>query len=52
MPDHLGDDMRKVRLPEEKEEEIRCKSLLLYCCLGFVVLGKLLTNPFSWTIPL
>lgn len=24
MPDHLGDDMRKVR-PEEKEEEIKCK---------------------------
>lgn len=23
MPDHLGDDMRKVR-PEEKEEEIKC----------------------------
>lgn len=24
MPDHLGDDMRKVR-PEDKEEEIKCK---------------------------
>lgn len=26
MPDHLGDDMRKVR-PEEKEEEIKCSYL-------------------------
>lgn len=24
MPDHLGDDMRKVRVAEEKEEEIKC----------------------------
>jgi hypothetical protein len=26
MPDHLGDDMRKVKVEEEKEEkEIKCK---------------------------
>lgn len=25
MPDHLGDDMRKVRPEEKKEEEIKCK---------------------------
>lgn len=24
MPDHLGDDMRKVRTGDEKEEEIKC----------------------------
>lgn len=32
MPDHLGGDMRKVR-PEEKEEEIKCKYIviLIYC---------------------
>lgn len=29
MPDHLGDDMRKIRTPEEKEEkEIKSKCLL------------------------
>lgn len=28
MPDHLGDDMRKVR-PEDKEEEIKC--MYIYC---------------------
>lgn len=28
MPDHLGDDMRKVR-PEEKEEEIKCLYIIL-----------------------
>lgn len=25
MPDHLGNDMRKVRGVEEKEDEIKCK---------------------------
>lgn len=30
MPDHLGDDMRKVR-PEEKEEEIKCKYWIVLC---------------------
>lgn len=25
MPDHLGEDMRKVRVEEKKEEEIKCK---------------------------
>lgn len=29
MPDHLGDDMRKVR-PEEKEEEIKCLYLFIF----------------------
>lgn len=39
MPDHLGDDMRKVR-PEEKEEEIKCKCYLEY--KEFFVLNNLL----------
>lgn len=30
MPDHLGDDMRKVKNEEEKEEkEIKCKLYLI-----------------------
>lgn len=35
MPDHLGDDMRKVRVPEEKEEEIRCKRFTNWLCVGW-----------------
>lgn len=34
MPDHLGDDMRKVR-PEEKEEEIKCLYLLIFLYTAF-----------------
>lgn len=37
MPDHLGDDMRKVKSEEEKEEkEIKCKFYYVYIARSFV----------------
>lgn len=34
MPDHLGEDMRKVKSEEGKEEkEIKCKLQILIICL-------------------
>lgn len=42
MPDHLGEDMRKVKNEEEKEEkEIKCElelSLILLCHIHYVIL--------------
>lgn len=38
MPDHLGDDMRKVKDDkEEPEKEIKCKCLYLVGCYFLLV---------------
>lgn len=36
MPDHLGDDMRKVKA-DEKEEEIKCLYFVLFSLFSFAV---------------
>lgn len=36
MPDHLGDDMRKVKA-DEKEEEIKCLYFVLFLLFSFRV---------------
>lgn len=49
MPDHLGGDMRKVRV-EEKEEEIKCE----FCWIVSRVLlseGFELANNFEFSLP-
>lgn len=45
MPDHLGDDMRKVKVEEKKEEEIKCKCSNL--SLSFASLTTKIQNAFT-----